>query len=111
MKKATALNNQPLTDWHSADIKAALEKAGWSLSRLSLAAGYSNRNTLTRAMNQPWPLGERVIAHALGLEPWEVWPSRYTNGTPNRGRTPKNDAKWHSIKAQLECNANDNRAV
>lgn len=107
MSKQQAPQKQPLKDWHKADIKAALEKAGWSLSRLSLAAGYSNRSTMKYALGAPWPLGERVIAHVLGLNPWEIWPSRYTNGVPNRGKPPSNDIRWHSIKALLERNASN----
>ena len=29
-------------DWHPADVKCALEKAGWSLRRLSRHHGYSD---------------------------------------------------------------------
>lgn len=63
-------------DWHRADIKAALEKAGWSLRQLSFAYGYSS-NMCIKALTYPYPNGERLIADAIGVEPWTIWPSRY----------------------------------
>ena len=70
-KKAAAL------DWHRADIVAELRKAGWSLRRLSKHHGYASPTTLTNALERPWPKGERLIAKAIGVDPAEIWPSRY----------------------------------
>ncbi len=83
---------QPSVDWHKADIKAALEKAGWSLSRLSRHHGYT-RTALKNALSKPWPKAERLIAEALGIRPQTIWPSRYdAHGRSNRvrGRKPVN---------------------
>lgn len=66
-------------DWHRADIKAALEKAGWSLRKLSKAHGYAAPTTLTIPLARPWPKGERIIADAIGIDPAKIWPSRYPN--------------------------------
>ncbi|WP_449392795.1 helix-turn-helix domain-containing protein [Eoetvoesiella caeni] len=66
-------------DWHRADIKAALEKAGWSLRKLSKAHGYAAPTTLTIPLARPWPKGERIIADAIGIDPAKIWPSRYRN--------------------------------
>jgi Ner family transcriptional regulator len=68
--------NQPTRDWHKAEIKAALEKQGWNLSRLSLRHGYS-RGVLKTALNNPWPKAERIIAQAIGVKPEQIWPTRY----------------------------------
>jgi Ner family transcriptional regulator len=68
------------TDWHRADIIAALRKSGTPLAVLSRSHGYSS-TTLQNALNSKWPKGERIIAEALGLEPAEIWPSRYTQPT------------------------------
>jgi len=65
------------TDWHRADIVAALRKAGWSIRRLSMHHGYASPTTLCHALNGPWPKGERLIAEAIGVDPAEIWPSRY----------------------------------
>lgn len=67
-----------LGDWHRADIKAAIEKAGWTLRRLSRHHGYKSPSTLTKALDGPWPKGERIIADAIGVEPEAIWPSRYS---------------------------------
>ncbi|MBB3321914.1 MULTISPECIES: DNA-binding transcriptional regulator SfsB [Atlantibacter] len=63
-------------DWHSADIIAGLRKRGTSLAAESRKAGLSS-STLANALSRPWPKGERIIADALGVEPWVIWPSRY----------------------------------
>lgn len=63
-------------DWHRADVKAALEKRGWSLRRLAESHGLAH-NSLSRAFSGPYERGERILAGALGLDPREIWPSRY----------------------------------
>ncbi|HHR6443363.1 TPA: helix-turn-helix domain-containing protein [Providencia alcalifaciens] len=64
------------TDWHRADIVAALHKQGLSLSRLSVAAGLS-ASTLRNALRAPYPRAEQIIAEAIGVPANEIWPSRY----------------------------------
>jgi len=64
------------TDWHRADIVAALHKKGWSLRELSRQSGLS-AETLKGALNVPWPKGERIIAAALDVTPETIWPTRY----------------------------------
>ncbi|MGL0943392.1 helix-turn-helix domain-containing protein [Vibrio vulnificus] len=64
------------SDWHRADIVAALKKRGLSVRQLSRDAGLGE-NTLANALRMPWPKGERIIAEAIGMNPEDVWPSRY----------------------------------
>lgn len=64
------------SDWHSADIIAALKKRGTSLAEVSRNAGLAS-STLANALNRRWPKGERLIAEALGVAPEQIWPSRY----------------------------------
>ena len=64
------------SDWHNADIVAALRKAGWSLRKLSQTLGYKP-TTLSAALRQQWPKAERLIADAIGVAPQTIWPSRY----------------------------------
>jgi Ner family transcriptional regulator len=74
------------TDWHKADIVAALWKRGTSLQRLARINGYAH-GSINFALHRPWPKAERIIAGALGLQPQNIWPSRYNeNGTPRSGR-------------------------
>ncbi len=71
------------TDWHSADIIAALRKKNTSLAAVSRAAGLSS-STLTNALFRPWPKGEWLIAEALEVHPSEIWPSRYYDPKTHR---------------------------
>ncbi len=74
-------------DWHRADIKAAVSKAGYTMSQLARNAGYGRENQLHDALRRPWPKGERIIATAIGQTPQSIWPSRYhEDGTPRSGR-------------------------
>lgn len=71
------------TDWHRADVVAALHKKGWSLRALSSAKGLSP-GTLKSALDAPYLKAERIIAAAIGVEPEVIWPERYAkrNFTP-----------------------------
>lgn len=64
------------SDWHRADIVAALKKKGFSVRQLSREAGLSE-NTLANALRSPWPKGQEIIACAIGVKPETIWPSRY----------------------------------
>lgn len=63
-------------DMHRIDIVAALHKKGIKVQDLSVECGWAP-GTLSNALNRPWPKGERAIANALGMEPEDIWPSRY----------------------------------
>ena len=65
-------------DWHPADILAALKKRGQSLAGLSVANGY-HPTAAGKALKQPWPAMEQIVAAALDLTPQTIWPSRYDN--------------------------------
>lgn len=74
------------TDWHRADIKAALEKRGWSIRQLGKSHDYAG-HSLAAALSKPWPRAEALIAQAIGVPPQRIWPSRYhRDGTPKSGR-------------------------
>jgi Ner family transcriptional regulator len=68
-------------DWHPADVLAGLKKRGHSLAGLSVANGY-HPTAAGKALKQPWPAMERILATALAVTPQEIWPSRYDD----RGR-------------------------
>jgi Ner family transcriptional regulator len=70
------------TDWHPADVLAALKKRGQSLAGLSVAHGY-HPTAAGKALKRPWPAMEAIIAAALDLAPVAIWPSRYdADGQP-----------------------------
>ncbi len=84
-------------DWHPADVKAALEKRGLSMSQLSRGAGYSP-GTLSAALRRPYPHCEAIIAEALGMRPQEIWPTRYdAAGEPLRSPRGPRFRTWDSI--------------
>lgn len=90
MSTATAQKKPVVKDWHSADIIAALRKKNWSLQQLALFHGYKGRTSLSKALVEPYPKAEQIIAEALGIEAREIWPTRYnTDGTSNRTRGMK----------------------
>lgn len=69
--------SQQTSDWHKADIGAALKKRGTSFAALSRQHGLAS-STLHNAIVRPWPKGEKIIANAIGVAPEEIWPSRYS---------------------------------
>ncbi|WP_033577685.1 helix-turn-helix domain-containing protein [Dickeya chrysanthemi] len=90
------------SDWHPADIIAALRKKGTSLSAVSRQAGLCSA-TLSNALYRPWPKGELLIAAALGVNPEEIWPSRYydpqTNTLVDRKKLMRNSAGKSRVSA------------
>lgn len=78
---------KPQTDWHPADVKAALEKCGVSLRKLAKDHGYSH---FQRVLTTHWWAAEQIVAAALGRKPEEIWPSRYVQPrTKAQARTRK----------------------
>ena len=73
-------------DWHPADVLAALKKRGQSLAGLSVANGY-HPTAAGKALKQPWPAIEQLIAAVLGLAPQAIWPSRYDGDGRPKPRT------------------------
>ena len=77
--------------WHWADIKAALEKAGYTLARISRELGHRDRSTARVVQARPYPKVEALIGRIIGVPPAEIWPSRYgadgqPKGKPGRPR-------------------------
>jgi Ner family transcriptional regulator len=75
-------SNPNAADWHPADVLAALKKRGQSLAGLSVANGY-HPTAAGKALKQPWPALEHLVAQAIGVAPQVIWPSRYDgDGNP-----------------------------
>lgn len=66
----------PVSDWHPADVQAALKKRGHTLAGLSAAHGY-HATAAGKALKRPWPAVEALIADAIGIPPQQIWPRRY----------------------------------
>ncbi len=76
-KKADIGVEDTAQDWHPADIKAALNKAGYTLSSLAEELGLRSGSMLSKALTLSYPKSERGIAKAIGVLPQIIWPSRY----------------------------------
>ena len=72
-------------DWHKSDIKAAIEKAGWSCRQLAKLHEKSH-SYFSDALMRPNPKAQQIIAKIIGQPAPTIWPSRYDeNGAPKRG--------------------------
>lgn len=100
------------SDWDKADIKSALEKAGWSLRRLSMHYELTP-NALAIALHRQYAKAEARIAAAIGVPPQTIWPSRYnTDGTPKH--KPMGNPEWHKKKGSKlapACNVKHREAA
>lgn len=84
---ATDTQKKPASgDWHRADIKAALEKKGFSIRGFARHHHYSP-TAVSQALRKPYPRMEALIAREIGVPATAIWPSRYhANGSPKQGR-------------------------
>jgi len=88
------------TDWHPADIIAAIRKQELTLTELALLNGLPHRACQT-AMRKPHKKAEQVIAAQLGLHPMKIWPSRYhSNGKRKRFLHSQMVAEKHNSYTQ-----------
>ena len=72
-------------DWHKADIKAALEKANYTLRELSRLHQMSPAY-FREALHRPIPRAQEILAAVIGVPAQKIWPSRYeTDGSPRSG--------------------------
>jgi len=69
-------SKKQISDWHPWDVKAALGKKGYTLTRVAVENGYKKSSPYD-VLRKQWPAMERIFADIIGVEPWEIWPSRY----------------------------------
>lgn len=84
-RESAVLHIQPVnkdepSDWHPADIVAAVKKKGSSMVALSKKSGLAG-STLSNVLHRHWPKGERIVAEFVGVPAEIIWPSRYTRRT------------------------------
>ncbi|MEZ4598865.1 MAG: helix-turn-helix domain-containing protein [Syntrophotaleaceae bacterium] len=72
----TANQDEAPRNWHPADIKAALAKAGYSFARIAREYGYAE-NSPNTVLWRPWSVMELIVAGIVGVKPQNIWPSRY----------------------------------
>lgn len=71
--------------WHRADIRAAVEKKGKTLTQLALDHDL-NESACRRALRGRNIPAEMAIAALIGVPLWELWPGRWR--APRKGDTP-----------------------
>lgn len=92
-------------DWHPADIRAALEKRGWSFARVDLAHALA-QGTASKSSVYPHKRGEDAIAKVLGHHPRLIWPSRYAaNGDRLRPQPAANYKPQPRVSQRQKCEA------
>lgn len=69
-------NEVKQSDWHPADIKAEVQKRGFTFRSLSVAAGYAP-DSLKSVLRTPSLPYEQIVANAIDIPAEELWPSRY----------------------------------
>lgn len=101
----TNRKTKPRADWHPADIKAELEKRGWSLARIGREYRYALPGP-NNVLRKPWPVLEQIIADILGVHPSDIWPSRY-----NERRQPRrvDIRSFERLRAKQETSKGETR--
>lgn len=108
-------NNTPKkasqTDWHPADIKAALDKAGWTLRALAAHHGIRASSTLSHTFERSYPLNEKRIADAIGVPPQVIWPSRYYPDGTKKPRGLRGVRALQSTQSRCQSNGSERKAA
>lgn len=81
---------------HKADIKAELEKKGWTLTSLSEAHGFLPE-AVSEALRRGRPSVEKIIADALDTTPQNLFPNRFN---ADSSRKDKRTLKGKSHKSE-----------
>ena len=98
-------------DWHPADIKAALEKKGWTLLALAEHHGIKGSSSLSHTFERSFPLNEKRIADAIGVLPQDIWPSRYYEDGSKRPRGLRGRRRLQSTENACQLNGNLRKAA
>jgi lambda repressor-like predicted transcriptional regulator len=102
----TSTTKKPVNqDWHPADVKAAIHKAGMTLAGIARACGLNTSSTLSQTFTRSYPLNEKRIADAIGVHPMVIWPSRYN---PDGTVKPRG---FHAIQFNATAMARNSKAA
>lgn len=97
-------------DWHPADIKAALDKKGWTLRALAKHHGLASSTPLSHTFLRSYPLNEQRIADAIGVRPQDIWPTRYNTDGSKKPRGLRG-LRHQSTGFRCQHNGNEQRAA
>ena len=68
-----------LREW----IKFCFHLKGYTFKTFGQLHGVK-AGTVGIVFTRPYPKMEKLIADTLEVQPWDLWPERYTDGKPNR---------------------------
>ncbi len=77
-------------------FKFTLSTQGLTISELAKMHGMTGP-CLCNVFYVPFPKAEKIVADALNLQPWDLWPERYDSaGRPNRKNAwyRRKDGTW-----------------
>lgn len=103
--------NAAQKDWHKADVKAALEKAGLTLRAVAERYGISP-TTLAHTFDRSYPINEVRLANAIGVPVQEIWPTRWFPDGTRRPRVRRSSLTGvQSTELLCQCNGKDRQAA
>lgn len=79
-------------DWNPEDIKAAIRKAGGSLTFLARREGVSPQALSIALQARTSERCDKIIASFLGRDAREIWPSRYREDGTRLGNARRDAA-------------------
>ena len=97
-------------DWHPADIVAALHKRGYTLRDIAREEGLNDSSTLSKAMVQSYPAGERRLAKYAGVPVQDMFPTRYTTDGTKIPRGIRGD-RIRAKSTHSRCQRNGNELM
>ena len=108
MKQLKPLKKSARSDWPNPRIVYEIHMLGWTLRKLSLAHGYCAGNVRV-ALHQKYPAAEQIIADTIGVEPWDIWPTRYDENHQPLGRNnyPLTRRNIHGLKSSAATNSDN----
>lgn len=95
--------------WHRADIRAAVEKAGKTLTQLALDHSL-NESACRRALCGRNIPGEKAIADLIGVPVWVLWPGRWRAPSRKGGDAVRIDNRFRKKSGRSACQSHCQKA-
>ena len=90
-------------DWSKGRILEAVKDKGMSMRKLSEMSGRKPATLYNALRFDHYVLGEQIIAEFLGIEPSEIWPSRYRRREEIKARQDEAFGRVEIIKMALRA--------
>ncbi|MNF28245.1 DNA-binding transcriptional regulator Nlp [compost metagenome] len=90
-------------DWSRGRILEAVRERGMSMRKLSEESGRKPATLYNALRTDEYVLGEQIIAEFLGVDPSEIWPSRYRRREEIKARQDEALGRVEAIKVALRA--------